>query len=68
MERSLTIKNGRDEITFYDLDSDNEMGIESPTVIFGLKSALAYLTLENIESLRDHCDYLLSKPTSTKKT
>ena len=60
MERTVTFKNGENQITFDDLDKDQEMYIEFDD---GNHLYSMFITKENIMSLKEHIDYLADKLT-----
>ncbi len=58
MERAVTFKNHKVEITFSDMDDDNELEIKCHDEE---EDRFYYLTKENVMSLKKHIDYLANK-------
>ena len=61
MERTLSIKYGRKEITFSDLDSegDCEVSMTSDKELYSSRDI--YLNRDNLISLSNHIQYLIDK-------
>ena len=60
MEKILTIRRKSREITFDDLDHENEVCVTIEEA-WGGENMIIYLDKENLISLREHIDYVLGK-------
>jgi len=60
MEKTLRIKHGSKDIELSDLDQDKEIELCIEDVFFN-ETKIIYLNKDDLISLREHIDYLLSK-------